>query len=127
MRHARMGYRRMISGVRRLRAAGRLGRRGVLAGLLLLPRCVGPLGSGDLDTSFDGDGKVLPDFGSGSQDWATPWSFSPMARSWQPAIPVPVATRALPWRVICPRAPWIPPSAAMLSRPLLDTGQRSRV
>ena len=67
MQQAMTGYQRMVSGARRLLAAVRRGGGvGVLAGLLLLPLGVGAVGSGDLDTSFGGDGTVLTDFGSGS-------------------------------------------------------------
>jgi uncharacterized delta-60 repeat protein len=63
-------YQRMVSGVRWLQAAVRRGAgMGVLAGLLLLPLRVGALGSGDLDTSFGGDGTVLTDFGNGGFDY----------------------------------------------------------
>ena len=230
MQQAMTGYQRMVSGARRLLVAVRRGGGvGVLVGLLLLPLHVGAVGSGDLDTSFGGDGTVLTDFGSGSYDglcpghsarwqdrggrlfrcqwqpWTLPWRaiwpngtldttfggdgrcsptsgvavmtmpppwpFSPMARLWWPALhPVPVApdfalarylpngtldttfggdgtvltdfgsgsydwatalaiqpdgkivvagysnasgSLTLPWRAICPTAPWIPPSAAM--------------
>ena len=78
MQQATTGYQRMVSGVRRLQAAVRRGRGvGVLAGLLLLPLRVGALGSGDLDTSFGGDGTVLTDFGSGSFDEAHTMALQP--------------------------------------------------
>jgi uncharacterized delta-60 repeat protein len=58
---------RMISGVGRLQAVVRGGGGvGVLL-LLLLPLGVGALGPGDLDISFDGDGKVLTDFGGSGE------------------------------------------------------------
>jgi hypothetical protein len=67
MQQARTGYRRMVSGVRRLQVALRRGAgAGVLAGLLLLPLHVGAVGSGDRDPSFGGDGMVLTDFGRGN-------------------------------------------------------------
>jgi hypothetical protein len=47
---------------------------GVLAGVLLLPLHVGAVGSGDLDSSFGGDGKVTNSFGSGSYDLATAYA-----------------------------------------------------
>jgi Ca2+-binding RTX toxin-like protein len=57
-------YRRMVGGARRLQAAMRRGGgMGVLAGLLLLPLHAEAVGSGDLDTSFGGDGTVPTDFG----------------------------------------------------------------
>lgn len=69
---------RTVSGVRRLQAVVRRGGGvGVLAGLLLLPLGVGAVGSGGLDTSFGGDGKVLTDFGSGSSDVAYALAIQP--------------------------------------------------
>jgi hypothetical protein len=66
---------RSVSGVRRFQAAGRRGGSvGMLAGVLLLPLHVGAVGSGDLDTSFGGDGKVTTSFGSGSYDLATAYA-----------------------------------------------------
>jgi len=38
---------------------------------------VGAVGSGDLDTSFGGDGTVVTDFGSGSYDQATALALQP--------------------------------------------------
>jgi uncharacterized delta-60 repeat protein len=71
MQQARTGYQRMVSGAKLLQAAVRRGvGMVVLAGLLLLPLHVGAVGSGDLDTSFGGDGKVTTSFGSGSFDFA---------------------------------------------------------
>jgi hypothetical protein len=61
MQHEVMVYQRMISGMSQLLAAVRRGGGvGVLAGLLLLPLRVAAVGSGDLDTSFGGDGRLYP-------------------------------------------------------------------
>jgi len=66
MQHKRTVSQRMVRRARWLQAAvHRGGGMGVLAGLLLLPLGVGAVGSGDLDTSFGGDGIVTTDFGSG--------------------------------------------------------------
>jgi uncharacterized delta-60 repeat protein len=71
MQHARMVSQRMVSGARWLQAAVRPGVGvGGLAGLLLLPLDVGAVGSGDLDTSFGGDGTVHTNFGSGADNYA---------------------------------------------------------
>jgi uncharacterized delta-60 repeat protein len=57
----------MLSGVRWFQAAvRRRGGMGVLATLLLLPLGVGAVGSGDLDSSFGGDGTVTTSFGNGN-------------------------------------------------------------
>src|SRR5215510_1372602 len=71
MKHEQMVSRWMVSGVRRLQAGVQRGSGiGVLAVLLLLPLRVGALGTGDLDTSFSGDGTVTTDFGGGRWDTA---------------------------------------------------------
>ena len=78
MQQERTVYRRMVSGARQLQAAVRhRGGVGGLVGLLLLPLGVGAVGSGDLDTSFGGDGTVVTDFGSGSYDQATALALQP--------------------------------------------------
>jgi Ca2+-binding RTX toxin-like protein len=64
MQQVTTGYQRRISGARQLQAmVWHRGRVGGMAGLLLLPLRVRALGSGDLNTSFGGDGKVTTDFG----------------------------------------------------------------
>jgi uncharacterized delta-60 repeat protein len=68
----------MVSGARQLLTAVRRGGGVVVvAGLLLLPLGVGAVGSGDLDTSFGGDGTVLTDFESGSSDAAYDLAIQP--------------------------------------------------
>ena len=72
------------------------------------------LPNGSLDPSFGGDGTVLTNFGSGTMLSPSPWPCSPMARLWWPARPTGTShARTLPWRAICPMAPWTPASAAM--------------
>jgi uncharacterized delta-60 repeat protein len=78
MQQAIMVYQRMVSGVRWFQAVvWRGGGMGVLTGLLLLPLHVGAVGSGDLDTSFGGDGRVTTSFGSGRVDTATALTLQP--------------------------------------------------
>ena len=113
MQQEMTGYQRMVSGVRRLQAAVRRGGGvGALVGLLLLPLGVGAVGSGDLDPSFGGDGTVTTSFGSGSSGYGP----GPSGRRQDCGgrlCPLPVAPLTLPWRAICPTAPWMRASAAM--------------
>jgi uncharacterized delta-60 repeat protein len=77
MQQAMTAYQRMVSGARWLLTAVWRGGGVVVVVGLLLPLHVGAVGSGDLDTSFGGDGTVLTDFESGSSDAAYDLAIQP--------------------------------------------------